>query len=245
MGLCFSLSSLLSDENLNQGSQDGLPMNSSTSTAGAAIPLGPSKPFSRKPKRKYKTETPLSPRQLTLKREQFWDTAPKYSGREEVWQALKLVCESRDDGDARAIIDSLGIVLPTGLLSDGAFDEWGNRYVIPEYCFVEPSNLLKESTKDLSGSSQNVAARNDESEPITVTLRLSNQNQGDIRIHARKNYGTEKLRRALIEKDSSFGNTKMRFIHLGRVLSNSDRLGNVFPSSADACVLQVMISPLE
>lgn len=45
---------------------------------------------------------------------QFWDTAPTYSGRPEVWDCLKAACEMEDDASARAIVDAMGLRLPDG-----------------------------------------------------------------------------------------------------------------------------------
>ena len=39
------------------------------------------------------------------------------------------------------MVDSANISVPTGLLSEGAYDELGNRYVVPDFCFVDPVNL--------------------------------------------------------------------------------------------------------
>jgi hypothetical protein len=46
---------------------------------------------------------------------QFWQTAPAFGGRAEVWQALKAVCDSDDRELGRAILSSAGIRLVNGV----------------------------------------------------------------------------------------------------------------------------------
>ena len=60
---------------------------------------------------------PITEGQLKRKRETFWETAPAYEGRCEIWDALKAACEAVEEGDytlAQAIIDGANINLPTG-----------------------------------------------------------------------------------------------------------------------------------
>lgn len=61
--------------------------------------------------------------QLCEKRAAFWDTQPTYSGRLEVWQALRLAAETTSLETAQAIVDSAGIVVPSGKLTDGCYDD--------------------------------------------------------------------------------------------------------------------------
>lgn len=56
--------------------------------------------------------------QLRGKRDTFWETAPAYDGRQEIWDALKATCEAAEGGDyalAQAIVDGANISLPTGI----------------------------------------------------------------------------------------------------------------------------------
>ncbi|KAI8072965.1 hypothetical protein BC940DRAFT_292057 [Gongronella butleri] len=98
------------------------------------------KPFNRHVVN-WKAESPMTRSQLLQKRATFWDTAPFYEGRSEIWDALKAAVESEDLTLAQSILDAANITLPTGNMVDGCYDELGNRYVIPAYCIVEPSNL--------------------------------------------------------------------------------------------------------
>lgn len=45
--------------------------------------------------------------------------------------------------NAQAIIDAAGITLPTGDLVDGAYDGWGNHYVLPVWVVAQPDGLVE------------------------------------------------------------------------------------------------------
>lgn len=78
---------------------------------GRNQPLKPEKP-------KWKSEVPLTDGQLRSKRDEFWDTAPAFEGRKEIWDALKAAAYALETGDhslAQAIIDGANISLPHGI----------------------------------------------------------------------------------------------------------------------------------
>lgn len=55
--------------------------------------------------------------QLRSKRDEFWDTAPAFEGRKEIWDALKaaaVALECNDPELAQAIVDGANITLPHG-----------------------------------------------------------------------------------------------------------------------------------
>ncbi|KAJ1565900.1 Ubiquitin domain-containing protein 2 [Nowakowskiella sp. JEL0078] len=103
---------------------------------GGNVPL---KPWSET---KYTHPNQLSLSELNQLRETFWDTQPLYSGKSEIWQVLKVACECSDISAAQTYIDSAFITVPTGVLADGCYDELGNQYIIPAYCFANPINLI-------------------------------------------------------------------------------------------------------
>ncbi|KAH3708528.1 hypothetical protein DPMN_067981 [Dreissena polymorpha] len=77
---------------------------------GRNQPLRPEKP-------KWKSDVPLTEGQLRSKRDEFWDTAPAFEGRKEIWDALKAAAYALETGDhalAQAIIDGASITLPHG-----------------------------------------------------------------------------------------------------------------------------------
>ena len=60
---------------------------------------------------------PLTEGQLRSKRDEFWDTAPAFEGRKEIWDALKAAAYALETGDhtlAQAIVDGANISLPNG-----------------------------------------------------------------------------------------------------------------------------------
>ncbi|ORY06173.1 hypothetical protein K493DRAFT_310675 [Basidiobolus meristosporus CBS 931.73] len=97
----------------------------------------------------WTSDSPITLVQLQAKRDAFWEATSTYEGRKEVWDQLRAACETTDLSQAQTIVNSLKLTVPTGHLSDGCTDEQGNRYVVPLYCFVEPTNLLRTSDEHL------------------------------------------------------------------------------------------------
>ncbi|XP_038600005.1 ubiquitin domain-containing protein 1 [Tachyglossus aculeatus] len=100
----------------------------------------------KKERPKWKSDYPMTGGQLRSKRDEFWDTAPAFEGRKEIWDALKAAAyavEANDHELAQAILDGANITLPHGSLSE-CYDELGNRYQLPVYCLAPPVNLLLE-----------------------------------------------------------------------------------------------------
>ena len=124
--------------------------------------------------------------QLLSKRDEFWDTAPAFNGRPEIWQALRAAAECGDNDTAQAIMSAVDVTLPHGNLSL-VYDELGNKYDIPPYCLSEPANLVKNDSSRLPSSgpsAQGPSAPPDASEPadaaapaLRVRLRLSTNQQ--------------------------------------------------------------------
>ncbi|XP_072482747.1 ubiquitin domain-containing protein 1 isoform X1 [Notamacropus eugenii] len=114
-----------------------------TAAAGRNEPLKKERP-------KWKSDYPMTDGQLRSKRDEFWDTAPAFDGRKEIWDALKAAAfavEANDHELAQAILDGASITLPYGSLSE-CYDELGNRYQLPVYCLAPPVNLLLERSED-------------------------------------------------------------------------------------------------
>uniref|UniRef100_A0A674HMZ9 Ubiquitin domain containing 2 n=2 Tax=Estrildinae TaxID=40155 RepID=A0A674HMZ9_TAEGU len=112
---------------------------------GTGVALGRNQPL-KKEKPKWKSDYPMTDGQLRSKRDEFWDTAPAFEGRKEIWDALKAAAhafESNDHELAQAIIDGANITLPHGALTE-CYDELGNRYQLPVYCLAPPINMIEE-----------------------------------------------------------------------------------------------------
>lgn len=55
-----------------------------------------------------------------------------------------------DREDAQGILNAIAVTLPTGRLEEGAYDEAGNLYRIPEAVLLDPTNVVEDST-DVDG----------------------------------------------------------------------------------------------
>ncbi|KAF5197083.1 Ubiquitin domain-containing protein [Thalictrum thalictroides] len=96
----------------------------------------------RKPK-PWKHPQPITRAQLNQMREEFWDTAPHYGGRKEIWDALRGAAEV-ELSLAQAIVDSAGVIVSSADLTT-CYDERGAKYELPNYVLSEPTNLIQES----------------------------------------------------------------------------------------------------
>ncbi|KAL6084241.1 hypothetical protein STEG23_001727 [Scotinomys teguina] len=114
---------------------------------GTGVDLGRNQPL-KKEKPKWKNDYPMTDGQLRSKRDEFWDTAPAFEGRKEIWDALKPAAyafESNDHELAQAIIDGANITLPHGALTE-CYDELGKRYQLSVYCLAPPINMIEEKS---------------------------------------------------------------------------------------------------
>lgn len=78
-----------------------------------AVTLGRNQPL-KKERPPWTSEIPLTEGQLRSKRDEFWETAPAFEGRKEIWDALRAAAETDDHTWAQAIVDGANITLPTG-----------------------------------------------------------------------------------------------------------------------------------
>ncbi|XP_073038364.1 uncharacterized protein [Primulina eburnea] len=96
----------------------------------------------RKPKA-WKHSEAITRAQLVQMREEFWDTAPHYGGRKEIWDALRAASEA-DLTLAQAIVDSAGVIVQSSDLTI-CYDERGAKYELPNYVLSEPTNLIRDN----------------------------------------------------------------------------------------------------
>ncbi|KAK2992538.1 hypothetical protein RJ640_004312 [Escallonia rubra] len=96
----------------------------------------------RKPK-PWKLPQPITKTHLMQMRDEFWDTAPHYGGKKEIWDALQAAAEA-DLDLAQAIVDGAGIIVQNADLTV-CYDERGAKYEIPKYVLTEPTNLIRDS----------------------------------------------------------------------------------------------------
>ncbi len=118
---------------------------STITSANNFAPTGKNKKLKKDILKYFKFDRPITEKQLAAKREEFWDTAPAFEGKIEIWAALKAAVEAYEQKNyqlAQAIIDSANIILPKGFLND-CYDELGNRYQIPIYVLARPMVMRK------------------------------------------------------------------------------------------------------
>lgn len=95
---------------------------------------------------RWRSDVPLTEGQLRSKRDEFWDTAPAFDGRKEIWDALRaatLAAEGLDFQLAQVILNGASISVPNGYLTE-CYDEYGTQYKVPIYCLSYPINIVKE-----------------------------------------------------------------------------------------------------
>jgi len=120
-------------------------LHSSRSSVTTSGTVARNKPLNRTACRpKWKSDVLINENQLRCKREEYWDTAPAFEGRKEIWDALRGACyaiEQNDTNLAQSIINCANISLPHGTLLD-CYDELGTRYQLPVYVLSAPTNLI-------------------------------------------------------------------------------------------------------
>ncbi|XP_042590695.1 ubiquitin domain-containing protein 1 isoform X2 [Cyprinus carpio] len=159
--------------------------------------------------------------QLRSKRDEFWDTAPAFEGRKEIWDALKaaaVALECNDHELAQAVVDGANITLPHGSLTE-CYDELGNRYQLPVYCLAPPVNLITErSEEDLSDNPEPPTAQKKE---FQLKVRLSTGK--DVRLSASMT-DTIGLLKKQLQAQEDIDPAHQRWFFSGKLLTDKTRL---------------------
>ncbi|XP_048026310.1 ubiquitin domain-containing protein 1 [Megalobrama amblycephala] len=175
----------------------------------------------KKDKLKWKSDYPMTEGQLRSKRDEFWDTAPAFEGRKEIWDALKaaaVALECNDHELAQAIVDGANITLPHGSLTE-CYDELGNRYQLPVYCLAPPVNLITErSEEDLSDNPEPQTAQKKE---FQLKVRLSTGK--DLRLNASMT-DTIGLLKKQLQAQEDIDLAHQRWFFSGKLLTDKTRL---------------------
>lgn len=98
-----------------QSNQSGFIVSTDACRLFFLVTLGRNQPL-KKERPPWTSEMPLTEGQLRSKRDEFWETAPAFEGRKEIWDALRAAAETDDHTLAQAIVDGANITLPTGKL---------------------------------------------------------------------------------------------------------------------------------
>ncbi|KAM9773656.1 ubiquitin domain-containing protein 1 [Syngnathus typhle] len=192
----------------------------------------------KKDRPKWKSEYPMTEGQLRSKRDEFWDTAPAFDGRKEIWDALKaaaVALECNDHELAQAIVDGASITLPHGTLTE-CYDELGNRYQLPVYCLAPPVNLISErSDDDHSDSPQLPVAPKKE---FQLKVRLSTGK--DLRLSASMTDTIGQLKKQLHAQEDIEA-AHQRWFFSGKLLTDKTRLQDT--KIQKDFVIQVIVNP--
>ncbi|KAI8623639.1 ubiquitin domain-containing protein [Xylariaceae sp. FL1651] len=206
---------------------------------------------------------------LDLQRTEFFDT--RVTGRSEVWQVLRTALEimwdadirraagielTDDDGTgglatAQGILKAAEVTLPTGDLSNGAYDALGNYYALPEWIVSDPVNVAEDSgarrrsveqdrktDDDLTGedTAEEVDAdktlrRREEKgkgvvdikKMVKVRARLS-ENYPDVAISIDADETVRSLARKIAEESGLPSMKRVRVAYMGKILKENTSL---------------------
>jgi len=187
--------------------------------------------------------------QLKSKRDEFWDTQPNYSGRREIWQAVKGALECEDKETAQLILDAVDVTLPNGNLSL-VYDELGNKYEIPNFCLCDPDNLVPEGGDGAGAGARSPGeaggtpgAKKDkdgdkEEKKLGIKLRLNPGPELKWSGPASATIGEIK---AFVEEDQGIPPARQRLIFGGMILTNDQTL--TAAKLVEDGVVQVIVRP--
>ncbi|KAI9766067.1 MAG: hypothetical protein M1840_006774 [Geoglossum simile] len=185
--------------------------------------------------------------QLNREREEYFDT--RVTGRPETWSAIRMAVDAMaDDLDtAQTILDAAGITIPTGDLIQGAYDEFGSYYTVPEHCLSDPLNMAttpeptmsslkipddEDEEENLDTDEDEVERRREEKgkkvvhavEMYTVKARLSDRGGPDVQIGLGRDQYVRVLARKVQEEAGILGRNKVRIAYMGKLLRENETL---------------------
>ncbi|KAI1415445.1 hypothetical protein F5Y13DRAFT_156029 [Hypoxylon sp. FL1857] len=208
--------------------------------------------------------------ELDTERADFFYT--RVTGRPEVWQVLKAALEvlweadtsrtvgneqGRGDGTdglatAQSMLKAAEVTLPTGDLSNGAYDALGNYYALPEWIVSDPVNVAEESgskkskggvdqkgDSDLTGEEDNMeelgedeAIRRREEkgkgvadlrDMVKIRARLS-ENLPDVIVSVAPEESVRSFARKVAEESGLPSTKRVRVAYMGKILKESSSL---------------------
>ncbi|KAF7998316.1 hypothetical protein HCN44_009714 [Aphidius gifuensis] len=167
---------------------------------------------------RWKSDVPLTEGQLRSKRDEFWDTAPAFEGRKEIWDALRAgvtAAEAQDYQLAQAILDGANVSVPNGFLTE-CYDELGTRYQVPIYCLSYPINIVKEDNG--RDSPADCSEPVDAGTELTLKLRLSTST-GDVKlpVYSKDTIGIAKKK---LQSQEGLEPSKQRWFFGGKLLGD-------------------------
>lgn len=212
---------------------------------GTGVALGRNQPLKRE-RPKWKSDYPMTEGQLRSKRDEFWDTAPAFEGRKEIWDALRAAASAFESNDhllAQAILDGASITLPHGALTE-CYDELGNRYQLPVYCLSPPVNMIEERSdepdvSDPDSGAADPSTGSDAGSGGECQLRLRLSTGRDLRLAVRSTDTVGMMKRRLQSQEGVLASTQ-RWFFSGRPLTDRLRLDQL--NISRDYVVQVILS---
>lgn len=136
-------------------------------------------------------------------------------------------------GTAQALCDSENIITPTGKISDGVYDQWGNLYTIPTYCIGHifiTDDMIAEKTVSKANSLADTTGAEEE---IEIKFRFST-GIPDTLIKVSPSMKVSKLKKKLLQEflpspipsSTADLDNKIKIIYLGKVLDNAKKLSD-------------------
>ncbi|XP_014610183.1 PREDICTED: ubiquitin domain-containing protein 1 isoform X2 [Polistes canadensis] len=185
---------------------------------------------------RWKSDVPLTEGQLRSKRDEFWDTAPAFDGRKEIWDALRAgatAAEAQDYQLAQAILDGANVSVPNGFLTE-CYDELGTRYQVPIYCLSYPINIVKEDS-----GRDSPADCSDGGTEQTLKLRLSTT-LGDVKlpVYSKDTIGIAKKK---LQSQEGLEPSRQRWFFGGKLLG--DKMHIEEAKVQPGYVIQVIVNP--
>ncbi|RMY77017.1 hypothetical protein D0863_01577 [Hortaea werneckii] len=130
-------------------------------------PLRPPTPMAKSPSHLPQAPPPWSRTLLERERASFFDT--RVTGRQECWEAVRLVCEMLRQGnvaDAQGVLDAANLSVPQGRVAidkgrhrhrGGVYDERGELYDVPLWVVADPQDVVEDeeaadAEKELDGT---------------------------------------------------------------------------------------------
>ena len=148
---------------INQPADDAASPRASGQNGRPNKPIRPPTPIAKSPSHLPQNPAPWSRSTLERERASFFDT--RVTGRQECWEALRLVCEMLRQGnvqDAQGVTDAANLSAPQGRVAidkgrhrhrGGVYDERGELYDIPAWVVTDPQDVVEdEEEKDLDGA---------------------------------------------------------------------------------------------
>ena len=114
-----------------------------------------------------------------------------------------------------------------------AYDELGNRYVIPKYCLSKPVNMQDKADSDTQPSHQDVTG-----DPITLKIRLTSHPK-DIKLIVSSSDTILRVKQKL-EETYHVDHQKIKMLYSGRVLENKTIVGQL--NISKGFIIQAIVS---